>query len=103
MHGRSAMTFETVEARAPRKLVRRIADEGLPFGGTWTITVESDDAGSLVCVVEHGHVKHPLFRVVSRFVLGHTRTIDAYLSALAMSFGESGKPAPADDAAPKRA
>lgn len=98
VQGRSALTFETLEADAPRRLVRRIADEKLPFGGSWTIEVAGEEGASLVTVTEHGEVKHPLFRVVSRFVIGHTRTIDGYLRDLAASFGESGEPEPADPA-----
>ncbi len=94
--GRSALTFETLAAAAPRKLVRRIADEKLPFGGSWTITIEDDSVGgAVVAVTEHGEVKHPLFRVISRFVIGHTRTIDGYLRDLAASFGEDAEPEPA--------
>ena len=96
--GRSAMTFETVEAVEPVRLVRRIADEGLPFGGTWTIAVEADGEGCAVAVTEHGEVKHPLLRAISRYAIGRTRTIDGYLRALAASFGESAAPEPAEPA-----
>ena len=85
VQGRSPMTFETLEAVPPTRLARRIADEKLPFGGSWTIEVGDD---SSVVVTERGEVKHPLFRVISRFVIGHTRTIDGYLRDLATSFGE---------------
>ena len=101
VQGRSSMTFETLEAVSPRKLVRRIADEKLPFGGSWTIEVADDGAGGSIAVVtEHGEVKHPLFRVISRFVIGHTRTIDGYLRDLAASFGEDAEPEPAEPADP---
>ena len=98
VQGRSALTFETMLAEAPRRLVRRIADEKLPFGGSWTIEVAGEAAGSVVTVTEHGEVKHPLFRVISRFVIGHTRTIDGYLRDLAQSFGEAGEPEPTEPA-----
>ena len=96
--GRSAMTFETVKAVEPVRLVRRIADEGLPFGGTWTIAIEAEGEGCAVAVTEHGEVKHPLLRAVSRFAIGHTRTIDGYLRALAASFGETAAPEPSESA-----
>ena len=51
-------------------------------------------------MTERGEVKHPLFRVISRFVIGHTRTIDGYLRDLAASFGEDAEPEPAEPAAP---
>ena len=101
VQGRSSLTFETLEAVPPRKLVRRIADEKLPFGGSWTIEVGDDGAGgSVAAVTEHGEVKHPLFRVINRFVIGHTRTIDGYLRDLASSFGEDAGPEPAEPADP---
>ena len=98
--GRSALTFETVVAEAPRRLVRRLADEKLPFGGSWTIEVTGDGSGTVIAVTEHGEVKHPLFRVISRFVIGHTRTIDGYLRDLAASFDESAEPEPTEPAGP---
>ena len=101
VQGRSSLTFETLEAVPPRELVRRIVDEELPFGGSWTIEVGDDGAGgSVAAVTEHGEVKHPLFRVISRFVIGHTRTIDGYLRDLVASFGEDAEPEPAEPAAP---
>jgi hypothetical protein len=78
----------TEESVPPSRLVRRIVGEGLPFGGTWTIELAPEGAGTLVTVTEHGHVTNPVFRFVSRFVMGHTATIDAYLEALAGRFGE---------------
>ena len=39
-HGQK-ITFELAEAKPPERLVTRIADKGLPFGGTWTF----DDLG----------------------------------------------------------
>ena len=57
--------------------------------------MEDEGAGGCVAVVtERGEVKHPLFRVISRFVIGHTRTIDGYLRDLAASFGEDAEPEP---------
>ena len=35
-----AIRYEIVERTAPRRLVTRIADDELEFGGTWTIDVE---------------------------------------------------------------
>lgn len=85
--GRNALTFETVAADAPHRLVRRIVSTG-PFGGQWTIALADDGTGTLVSITEDGEVYSPLFRFASRFVLGHTRTIDGYLRMLARSFDE---------------
>jgi hypothetical protein len=78
----------TEEWVPPRRLVRRIVGEGLPFGGTWTIELAPEGLGSVVTVTERGEVYNPVFRFVSRFVMGHTATIDGYLKALGRRFGE---------------
>ena len=82
--GRQLITFEVAEEHPPTLLVTRIVDDNLPFGGTWTYAVTpGPDGGSTVTVTEDGEVYNPVFRFVSRFVLGHAATIDRYLKALA--------------------
>jgi uncharacterized protein YndB with AHSA1/START domain len=85
-HG--TVTFEVVAAEPPFRLVTRIADAGLPFGGGWTYAIEPTPDGSTLTVTEDGEVYNPVYRFVSRFVIGHTATIDRYLTALAGRFGE---------------
>jgi uncharacterized protein YndB with AHSA1/START domain len=89
-HG--AITFEMVEATPPSKLVTRIADPSQPFGGTWTYVIAPDPDGSTLTITEHGEVYNPVFRFMSRFVFGHTATIDEYLRALGKKFGEDLRP-----------
>jgi hypothetical protein len=38
--------------------------------------------GTTLTVVERGEVYNPVFRFVSRYVIGHTRTLDAYFADL---------------------
>ncbi|MEO5896051.1 MAG: SRPBCC family protein [Vicinamibacterales bacterium] len=80
--GSDAITFEVVESRPPALLRVRIADPDLPFGGTWTYEVSPEAAGSRLRITENGEVYNPLFRFMSRFVFGHTATIDRYLADL---------------------
>lgn len=82
-----AITFAMVRADPPTRLVVRIADADLPFGGEWEYEITPDGAGSRVVITERGEVYNPVFRFVSRFVMGHTATIDAYLRALGTKFG----------------
>jgi uncharacterized protein YndB with AHSA1/START domain len=84
-HGR--LTFAIERSEPPRVLVTRIADRSLPFGGTWTHEVAPSGHGALVTIVEHGEIYNPLFRFMSRFVLGYDSTMKAYLSALAARTG----------------
>jgi len=86
-HGQ-AITYESVEETPPSRLVTRIADPKLPFGGTWTIDIASDASGSVVNITENSEIYNPVFRFMSRFVLGYTSSIDAYLKALHSKFGE---------------
>ena len=76
------ITFEVQESEPPRRLVTRIADRTLPFGGAWTFTLQPADDGTRLTITENGEVYNPLFRVMSRFVFGHTATIDRYLEDL---------------------
>ena len=94
MQGKWAMPLELEVVEPPRRLVTRIADPKLPFGGTWTWEVSADGAGTRVDVTERGEIKAPLFRTLTRFVFGYTSTMDAYLKAMARHFGEAAAPGP---------
>lgn len=80
--------FETVTSRPPSKLVVRIADPKLPFGGTWTYEITPVAGGSSLRIREDGEVYNPLFRFLTRFVFGYSGTMDTYLKSLAKKFGE---------------
>ena len=84
--------FELVEAVPGERLVTRIADPGLPFGGTWTYDLT--DAGSAetgqrtrLRITEDGEVYNPIFRFMARYILGHDRTIERYLADLRAAAG----------------
>lgn len=87
-----ALALATLEEVPPGRLVRRIADPALPFGGTWTYDLTDEGQGCRVTITEHGEVRHVIYRFVSRFVLGHTATIDVYLRDLGRKFGGSAAP-----------
>jgi hypothetical protein len=76
------LTFEVVEARPPSRLVSEIADRNLPFGGRWVYELKPAGSGTELVITEHGQVYNPIFRFVSRFVIGHTATIETYLADL---------------------
>lgn len=80
--------FETVISQPSSKLVVRIADSKLPFGGTWTYQIIPAAGGCTLRIHEDGEVYNPLFRFLSRFVFGYTGTIDTYFKSLAKKFGE---------------
>jgi uncharacterized protein YndB with AHSA1/START domain len=89
MTGAGAIPLETVASQAPVKLVVRIADPKLPFGGTWTYVISGTPEGSELRVTEDGEVSNLIFRFMSRFVFGYSATIEGYLKSLAKKFGEA--------------
>lgn len=74
--------FEITEKVPPRRFVTKIADKSLPFGGRWIYEITPTATGSELRITEEGEVYNPIFRFVSRFIMGHTATIDAYLAAV---------------------
>jgi uncharacterized protein YndB with AHSA1/START domain len=91
--GGQRMTFEVTESETPSRLVTTIADKGLPFGGSWEYVIAPAASGSRITITEHGEVYNPVFRFVSRYVMGHTKTLDSYLTALAAKLGDKYTPA----------
>lgn len=85
----SPLTMETAEAVAPERLVRIIADEGGPFSGRWEYDIKPEGAGSRLTITERGEVPNPLFRFVSRFMIGHTYFMEKFQKDLAAKFGEA--------------
>ena len=80
--GDGDILYVVEQADPPRRVVTRIADDKLPFGGTWTYELAPSGGGTTLRITEDGEVYNPIFRFMSRFVFGHTATIDAYLADL---------------------
>ncbi|MFZ5443903.1 MAG: SRPBCC family protein [Myxococcota bacterium] len=85
--GRERMCIDVLEHTAPTRLVTRIVDDGLPFGGTWTWALTAEPGGTRVSVVEDGEVRSVLFRGMARLFFGHTGTQQRALTGLARRFG----------------
>jgi hypothetical protein len=81
--------YQTIEMVAPRKLVRRISDPNLPFGGSWTFEIVPAAPGATLRITENGYVINPFFRFMSRFIFGYTSELDRYLRALSKKFNEA--------------
>ena len=86
------LPLEMVSSDPPARLVIQIADERLPFGGSWTYLIEPAASGSKVTVTEEGEIFNPVFRLVARVFLGYHGTVDRYLQALGSRFGEDVEP-----------
>jgi hypothetical protein len=87
-----SLTYEVIELNPPVRMVTRIADKNLPFGGTWTFELVPAADGTRLNITEHGEIYNPVFRFVSRFILGYNRTIDTYLQNVSRKFGENAIP-----------
>jgi len=74
------IVYEIESAVPDRRLVTRIADRSLPFGGSWTYELTPRGDSTTLRITEDGEVYNPLFRFVSRFVIGHTSTMEKYLA-----------------------
>lgn len=55
--------------------------------GYLDLPVEGCRGATELTVIEDGEVYNPLFRFVSRLIIGHTATIDVYLAALHKRLG----------------
>jgi uncharacterized protein YndB with AHSA1/START domain len=77
--------FETMDA--PRRLVARIADPSLPFGGTWTYELQPGGAGTALTITEDGEVYNPIFRVMQKLFFSPYKTIDMYQADLKRRLG----------------
>jgi hypothetical protein len=87
-HGETIL-YELEESRPPFAIKRRIASENLPYGGTWSFVLEPANGVNRVRITEDGEVYNPIFRFVSKFVMGQTATLDAYLKAMGKAVGEN--------------
>jgi hypothetical protein len=90
--GRDAVTYELMESDGGARQVVRIADDEhrLPYGGSWTYALTDDGEGTRVSITEDGEVRNAFFRFVSRFIIGHSWTIDRYLDDLAAALAAHG-------------
>jgi hypothetical protein len=86
-HGQR-VTYELVDDKMPSRRVVRIADRGLPFGGTWTFEIAPAAEGCVVRITEDGEVYNVIFRFMARFFFGYTASIEGYLRDLGRRFGE---------------
>lgn len=87
-----SVTYEVVEDVPDQNLVTRIVDRDLGYSGSWTYEFSPAGNGTRIRITEDGDVSNILFRFVSRFVFGHTSTLDGYLLALAAKFGQNVAP-----------
>lgn len=86
-HGQ-LITYEAIESTPPSRLVVKIADPSLPFGGTWTYIITPTAEGCTLAITEDGEIYNPIFRFFARLIFSPTATIDAYFKAMTAKLGE---------------
>jgi hypothetical protein len=80
--GRDRLPLEMVERDPPRRVVTRITDPALTFGGTWTYELAPAGSGTRVTITERGEIRNPVFRTLARFVFGYAATLETWLDEL---------------------
>jgi uncharacterized protein YndB with AHSA1/START domain len=83
------LQYETLQLQPGRELVRRIAGEGLPFGGTWTFTLTPHESGTQLTITEDGEIYNPVFRFVARYLMGYHKSMQTYFTDLEGRLGPS--------------
>jgi hypothetical protein len=86
--GDGPRTYVVELAEPGQRLVLRIADDDLPYGGTWTFTLVPNGTGTALSITEDGFVKNVVFRALARFAFGYHGAMEGYLEALGKKLGE---------------
>jgi hypothetical protein len=81
------VSYEIAEDVVGQRIVTRIIDTDLGYSGSWTYVFTNEGGGTRVTITENGEVSNLLFRFMSRFIFGHTATMDQYLQDLAKRMG----------------
>jgi len=83
------ITYELVDDQPGRHMVVRIADRGLPFGGTWSFDIAPAPEGSELRITEDGEIYNVMFRFMARFFFGYSASAEGYLRDLAVKLGQA--------------
>jgi len=87
-----SIVYEVEYAVPDSRLATRIADRSLPFGGGWTYELIPRGDSTTLRITEDGEVYNPLYRFVSRFMIGYTSTMEKYLSDVRRRVETPGNP-----------
>jgi hypothetical protein len=87
--GAASVPVDILESRPPFRQVTRVKESEKNFGGTWTIEIAPVAGGSTLTITEDGWVANPVFRFISRYVMGYYASIDAVLKSVTKELGSS--------------
>ncbi len=80
--GGDRITFRVETLEPSTRMVTRIADPNLPFGGSWTFDLKPNGAGTDLTITEVGEVYNPFFRTMQRLFFSPVKTIETYQADL---------------------
>ena len=86
--GAASVPVDVLESKPPYHQVTRVKETEKNFGGTWTIAIVAEPRWSALTITEDGWVANPIFRFMSRFVIGHHATMDGILKQVAKALNE---------------
>jgi hypothetical protein len=81
-----SLPLKIITRDAGLRLVTQIEGQNLPFGGGWEFRLKNNGDSTSVTITENGEVYNPLFRFVSKFIMGHNATLKKYAGFLEQSF-----------------
>lgn len=82
-HGPQGVVPYRVEVfQPPSRLVMRIADPSLRYGGSWTYELRPDGAATSLTLTEDGEVYNPIFRFMQKVFFSPYASLDAYIEDL---------------------
>lgn len=81
-HG--AVDYLTEESLPPQRMRRRIVDNK-NFGGAWTMELKERGGTTELEITEEGEVYNPVFRLISRLIIGHQATMRGFVDDLQRS------------------
>lgn len=81
-----SLPLAIVASEPPNRLATQIQGKGLPYGGGWEFRLQPKGDSTLVTITENGEVYNPIFRFVSKFIMGHEATLKTYAADLQRSF-----------------
>jgi len=77
-----AIEYRVDDFMPPERLVTTIITPDLPFGGSWTYELTMEGTGCTLTITENGEVYNPMFRFISKYMMGHTATMEQYIEDL---------------------
>ncbi len=89
---RGAQRVQLISAKSPAELTIARRGGGVAFRGTWHYRLQPVDEGTRITVTERGEIPNPVFRLLSRVIVGRDRALDAQLTALKAHFASPSDP-----------